>query len=252
MIIEKTLKIRQTFALFLLCFYFLIQVLDCFGIHIIKYKNYYDSQKFFYIIDAGHGYYGNKCSGKAVLDENGYCFYEWIYNWNIRTHLTQMLDKQGIEYVLVNTNKYNDMQLDDRVVKINNIKSKKPKILISIHGNAASDFPDANGFEVYSPKGTFSTKYFYKDKKEFSDTLANLMYGFISKEFPEHLMRYENSNQNYKEANFTILAKTKCYAILTENEFFTTPKMRELMRTEEFKIRVAKAHFNFINHMENR
>ena len=63
-------------------------------------------------------------------------------------------------------------------------------------------------------------------------------------------MREKNKSQDFKEAAFKIISKTKCYAILTENEFFTNPIIRKKMRTSEFKLRVAKAHFNCISYIE--
>jgi N-acetylmuramoyl-L-alanine amidase len=242
-------KIKQTIALLILCCYFIFKIFS-----LITYDGFSTNQKYLYLLDSGHGFDGNSCRNKSVLETDGTCFYEWAYNWNVRSELALLLDEAGIKYVLINTDKSKDLDLDQRIKKINGISSKIPKILISIHGNAASDkeenFKSANGFEVYSPKHEYSKNYFYKDKKEFSDTLAKVMFDCFAEIFPDHKMRYDSRNQTYKEATYAILSKTKCYSILTENEFFTNDRIRQQMKTKEFQKRVALAHFKTIQHVE--
>lgn len=242
------MKIKQSIALLILCCYFIFKIFNIF-------TNIGETnQKYLYVLDSGHGFTGNDCRNKSIIENDGSCFYEWVYNWNVRSELCLLLDAANIKYVLVNDSKQNDMDLDERIEKINKIKSKQKKILISIHGNAASDkeenYKQANGFEVYSPKHEYSKDYFYADKKEFSDTLAKIMFDYFKEVFPNHKLRYESKEQTYKEATYSILAKTKCYSILTENEFFTNDDIRQLMKTKAFQQKVALAHFKLIKYVE--
>lgn len=243
---QKSLKFRQYAAISLLGVYIFFRAVNLLGV--VK-----PPQKFLYLLDSGHGYYGNTCGSKAILESNGTCFYEWIFNWNVRRHLAIMLENEGVDYKFVNTNLKSDLSLDARIHKANIIKSKTPKILISIHANAASDkeenWQEAHGFEVYSPRSDKSHNG-YEDKVVFSDTLAIFLQNELSAMFPKHEIRLDGGK--HKKANFEIIAKTNCYAILSENEFFTNPKMRELMRTDEFAKKVALAHFNFIKKLEKR
>lgn len=251
----KTINIRQTIALLLLCIYFIIKTFEIFNVKVSKNftneKHEKKEQKFIYLLDAGHGIInGEKCGYKSILEPDNTCFYEWIFNWNVRSLLASMLDREGIKYMFINKDTL-DVPLKKRVSIANNIESNKKKILISIHANASAN-SNANGFEVYSPRGNYSKKYFYEDKKQFSDTLANIMYQCYSEEFPKHRMRYKSKSQDYKEAAFKIISNVKCYAILTENEFFTNPQMRNLMRTKKFQMKCAKAIFTFIKKIEEK
>jgi len=248
------MKIRQSIALTILYCYFIYKIFSFFGFP--SNFEFSSNQKYLYVLDSGHGFDGNNCRNKSVLEADGTCFYEWVYNWNVRQELMLLLDDAGIRYVLVNVDKKTDMSLDNRIKKINGFKSNIPKILISIHGNAASDkesnYNTANGFEVFSPKHEYSKDYFYKDKKEFSDSLAHIMYRCFEEVFPDHKMRYDSQNQTYKEATYAVLSKTQCYSILTENEFFTNDKIRQLMSTKNFQRKVALAHFKMIQQIEQK
>lgn len=243
---QKTYKFRQYAAITLLGVYILFRAINLLGVA-------KSPQRFLYLLDSGHGYYGNTCGSKAILESDGTCFYEWIFNWNVRRHLAIMLENEGIDYKFVNTDLKSDLSLDARIHKVNNIKSKAPKILISIHANAASDknenWEAAHGFEVYSPRSDKSHSG-YEDKVVFSDTLATLLQNELGTTFPKHEIRLYDGK--HKRANFELIAKTNCYAILSENEFFTNPKMRKMMRTDEFAKKVALAHYNFIKKIEKR
>lgn len=254
----ETIKIRQTISLVILCFYFSIKTFSLFGFESIRSTTSTKiniSQKFLYLIDSGHGYYGEKCSGKAITEGDGSCFYEWKYNWQIRYYLAHMLDSVGIQYTFVNTNISTDISITERAKIANEIESPIPKVYISIHGNAASkkskNRKKANGFEVYSPEQHKIIGDAYEYKKRGSDSLATWMAQELKKEFPEHVLRTEGSKL-YREASFTVITKTKCFSILTENEFFTNPNIRKKMKTDKFKKRVAKAHFKFIQRLEKK
>jgi N-acetylmuramoyl-L-alanine amidase len=252
------LKIKQTVALALLCVYFSVKTFSLFGFHVIsspQSAKLTHDQQYMYLLDAGHGYYGDVCGNKAVMEDDGRCFYEWIYNWEIRRYLATMLDSAGIQYRFINTSLKTDLPIKKRSKLANRIKSNLPKVYISIHGNASNmekkGWEKVHGFEVYSPEKKYIIKGAYDNKKEFSDSIATWMAQEIQKQFPEHDLRTDGGNL-FREAPFEVITQTKCYSILTENEFFTNPEMRKKMRTDEFKKRVARAHYNLILRLEKK
>ena len=181
--------IKQTLALTILCIYFIIKTVYLFQINPTNTSQNAEkptTQKFMYMIGSGHGYYGTSCGNKAVLEADGRCFYEWIYNWEIRRYLANMLDSVGIKYQFVNTAIDSDLHITERSKKVNGIKSKLPKVYISIHGNASNmekkGWEEVHGFEVYSPTEKHIIKGAYKNKKEFSDSIATWMAQEIQKE----------------------------------------------------------------------
>lgn len=211
------------------------------------------NQKYLYVFDSGHGY-DSQCAGKAFLEDDGNCFYEWKFNWDVRYYLCSMLDSIGINYELTNTNEdfHRDISLSERVHRVNRIAdtSSLEVVLISIHANAASEdsdnFEGAEGFEVYSPSKSLSNEP-YENRTAFSDSIALTMYNL----WDSTLVGHELRGSSFKTANFTMLTKPNCYSILTENGFFTNERERNLMKTEKFKKKVANFHFKLIKILEN-
>lgn len=252
-------KIKQVFALAFLCIYFSIKTVALIGDYVIQHryktKTKIVNQNYYYLLDSGHGYRDESCGHKAVIEDDGRCFHEWIFNWEVRRHLANMLDSSGIKYIFVNSNVNSDMPIQLRAKKANNIKTAIPKVYISIHANASNmekkGWEDVEGFEVFSPETKYIIKGSYKNKKAFSDSIATWLTQELMEIFPEHKFRTSGGNL-FKEASYTVISKTKCYSILSENEFFTNPKMRNKMRKLEFQKKVAKAHYNLILRLEKK
>ena len=253
----KKSNLNKTIALLILAIYFSVKLIGT--VVNVSTKtvtvNVKSNQKFLYLLGSGHGYYGGSCGNKAVLESDGRCFYEWIFNWEVRRHLSEMLDSAKIEYKFINTSLKADLPIKQRAKKANNIKSNKPKVYISIHANASNTkkkgWEKVHGFEVYSPEDKYIIKDAYSNKKSFSDTIATIMAEELQLMFPEHTHRAPH-DKKHKEASFTVISKSKCYSILTENEFFTNPEMRGKMRTTVFIRKVARAHFNLIMKLESK
>ena len=262
-------RIVQVVALIILSSFYLYQTYQYFSpqtilVNDIEKIEIPTNQNFYYLLDAGHGIssdFSEKCGNKSVeyTDEDGkkQCFWEYQYNFNIRFYLSQMLDSMNIAYDFTNDDVYyykDDpvSDLKNRVYKINEYNPSKeiPIIVFSIHGNANKD-KDVGGFEVYvSKQGFFSEKYFYENKHEFSQQIANEMYQSYKTIFgTDHKYNY---NKEPKKGDFFILTRTKTYAILTENEYFTNPEIRKKMQTVEFQRKVAEAHLLTILKLEER
>lgn len=242
-------NIRKVIGLSILFVYFVVKIFS---------QLTFVNQKYFYILDAGHGYVGDDCTNasKVVKEEDGNCFWEWKFNNDVREILSSMLTNRGIKHQFTNNDiSSRDMPLSERINIVNNIASNyiDKVILISIHSNApnsnSENYLKISGFEVYSPTSDNLAETPYSNKKDFSDTIATILMNNIKKQFPQHIMRTK-SDQLFKENHYSIISKTNCFAVLSENEFFTNPQIRKMMKTYDFKKKCAMAHFNAIIDIE--
>lgn len=159
-------------------------------------------------LDNGHGSNTpGKCSPNGLFKE-----YKWTRDIVRRLHVK--LNSMGIMTFNV-TPEEQDVALSVRVNRINKKYAELKKegyecILISVHNNAAGNdkkWHNACGWSVYVSKNS-STK---------SKELAKLLYEQCE-------ARNLKGNRwtppgKYWEANYTILTKTNCPAVLTENMF---------------------------------
>lgn len=190
------------------------------------------------ILDAGHG---KETPGKRSPEfEDGTRLFEWEFNRQICEKVKLMLEEEGIKCILANTDDV-DYKLTERASVINNICIEEKKlnfipIMISIHGNAASngEWKNATGWEVYSTKGRTN-----------SDKLATCFCDVFKEIFPNEKLR------GHKEANFTIIKKTNCPCVLTENFFYDSQKDCKLMLSEDGQYNIAKLHVEAIKKYQN-
>ena len=175
------------------------------------------------LIDNGHG---ENCNGKMsplltedikIGDEftNNGRFREWKYNRVIAKKVYDILKKYGYDVRLVVPEDI-DISLSERVRRINTICNKNGAvnvILISIHSNACGNgasWMTGKGWEAYTTRG-----------KTKSDTLAEYLYKRAEKNFEGRKIRTDwTDGDRDKEADFYIIKKSKCPAVLTENFFY--------------------------------
>lgn len=197
--------------------------------------------KFCWCIDAGHA---EETPGKrSPKFEDGRQLFEYEFNRAVAAKLIKKLIKANINYFLVTPESVKDISLTTRANRINNHNCGKPKIGISIHANAhgmGKEFTPAEGWCVFTTKGQTN-----------SDKIADVFYKQFEKDFPEHRMRRDTSDGDFDiEADFTILKKTKCPIILTENFFMTNRREAELLMDDDFRERIAESHFQAILKVE--
>jgi N-acetylmuramoyl-L-alanine amidase len=79
------------------------------------------------------------------------------------------------------------------------------------------------------------------------------LYEQVEKEFPNYKMRKDTRDGDVdKESNFYVLIHTAMPAILSENFFMTNEKeCKTLLLSEEGRDRIANAHIEMINKIEN-
>tara|TARA_R110000868_G_scaffold114526_3_gene306804 strand:+ start:353 stop:979 length:627 start_codon:yes stop_codon:yes gene_type:complete len=205
------------------------------------------SQKFIYLLDAGHG---GLIDGKyttpgkrSPIWEDDSVYYEGVGNRDIRKKLAQKMEDNGLNYHLVSVGG-EDTKLGRRVDIINsycNMYGAANCILISIHSDAFN-VESAHGWSVFTTKGT--TK---------SDAIATLISEETKKLFPNETFREDKRDGDPdKESNFYIIANSRCRAVLTENFFMTNPReCKEILMAEDGRTKIADAHFNAILRMEN-
>tara|TARA_R110000822_G_scaffold305011_1_gene430489 strand:+ start:2209 stop:2838 length:630 start_codon:yes stop_codon:yes gene_type:complete len=169
------------------------------------------------VLDFGHGGLGSNglyttAPAKMHVHVNGETAYEGVLNRQIGGHVYTCLRSHS-EFNVVCTVKEDDsrdMALSQRVRVANSFDSKST-IFVSIHCNASPQH-NASGFEIFTTNGL--TK---------SDILAEDIINAV-----EHIYQNVNMKLRYdlsdgdkdKEADFYVLRKTSCPAVLIECGFF--------------------------------
>lgn len=195
------------------------------------------------LVDNGHG---NNTAGKRspwsshkVPPEID--FYEYKWNREISHKLVDELRKLGYDADLIVTEEY-DVSLEERVRRVNAVCEQygaSNVILISVHANAAGHgdkWMTGRGWCAYTSKG--NTK---------SDDLAEFLYRAAAENFPGMKLRADKSDgDSDQEANFYIIYRTYCTAVLTENFFYDNVDDVKYILSDEGKLAVIKTHVDGI------
>lgn len=203
------------------------------------------------LIDNGHGSTTEK-RGKfsPLLDESikigneftsGGRFREWKYNRVISGQVVDILKSMGYDARLV-VPENEDASLAERIRRVNTLCNKvgaSNVILVSVHANACgggSSWMSGQGWECYSTKG-----------KTKSDALAEFFYKRAEKNFKGRKIRKDlKDGDSDKEANFYIILKAKCPAVLTENFFYDNKDDLKYLTSEEGVHYVVRTHVEAI------
>lgn len=184
------------------------------------------------VLDFGHGgidKYGNYTTAPAKMHKfsNGDIAYEGELNRQIGGHVYTCL-RSHREFNVVCTVKEDDprdISLSHRV-RVANKFNPSETLFVSIHCNASSGH-NASGFELFTTKG--ATK---SDK--FAEKIADAVEGCYSKR--NIRLRYDLSDGDKdKEADFYVLRKTKCPAVLLECGFFDNTKDFKFLKDPIFQ-----------------
>lgn len=180
------------------------------------------------ILDNGHGINTpGKCSPDKSLKE-----YKW--NREFVDKLIPLLENEGyIVFKIVTEDE--DISLSERANRANKIITKYGAVncvFISVHVNAAGngDWMNATGWEVYSTKG-----------KTNSDKLAECLCNACLEENVK-LRKDMSDGDKDKESNFTVIYKTNCPAVLTENLFMDSKTDLEILKSEEGVQKLLNIH----------
>lgn len=181
------------------------------------------------ILDAGHG---KSTPGKRSPDG---VLLEWEFTRKLSNAIKSECDKLGIKCIQSNIDE-SDPGLTARANNINKIVNQektlgRKSLMISLHGNAASNgvWSNATGWEVWTTTATTN-----------SDKFANIMCNVFPKIFPNEKLR------GHKQKDFTLLYKTNCPCVLTENFFYDSKKDLALIISEEGFKRIVNLHIESI------
>ena len=211
------------------------------------------------LIDNGHG---SQVLGKQspILDgsikiggeftEKGR-FKEWKYTRVISHLIVNKLIDMGYDTRLV-TPEDGDASLAERIRRINTICNKEGAsnvLLISVHANAVGDsskWMEGKGWEAYTTRG-----------KTISDTLADFLYKRADSNIKGRKIREDwTDGDRDKEADFYIIKKAKCAAVLTENFFYDNKDDLRYLTSDEGVHAVVRLHIegiiDFINYKEGK
>lgn len=183
------------------------------------------------ILDAAHG---SDVSGKCSPDKK-----HREFQWS-RLIISKLKPKLvALGYKVVETNPTDkEIGLSKRKNIANNVAAT-PKVLLSIHNNAAGGdgkWHNATGFEFFTSKG--QTK---------SDVFAEALVVEFGKMFPSIKMRRDATDgDSDKEANFTVLMGNSYYACLAEILFQDTKTDVDKLQDPTFQENVCKAFINGI------
>lgn len=184
------------------------------------------------ILDCGHG--ATTPGKRSPMLANGFQLLEWEWVREIASLIKDKLENIDIKCIIANTDD-GDPSLSSRATRINKLyESEKGRevLMISLHGNAAGngkEWKEASGWEVWTTS-----------RKTNSDTFAKIMCDVFKEIFPDKKLR------GHKQKDFTLLYKTNCPCVLTENFFYDNKEECLWMLTEEAKNKIADLHVQSI------
>ena len=180
------------------------------------------------LIDAGHGI---DTPGKRSPDGR---LLEYLWNRQVADLVIEGLQDHGIGASLV-VRESNDISLRTRAMRVNRACAEYgDAVLVSIHSNAAGDgsrWMTARGWSCYTSPG-----------KTGADALAECLYDAFEEYFPDRRIRKDLTDGDRDwEANFYILTKTRCPAVLIENFFYDNREECAWLLREDTKAEIAEA-----------
>ena len=195
------------------------------------------------LLDNGHG---NNTPGKRSPDG---LFRECYFTREIAAEIACKLRKEGYDAELLVPELY-DIKLLERVHRAN-VKCQtygaSNVLLVSIHCNAAGsgkEWLNGRGWEAWTSAGQTE-----------GDKLAECLYESALETFaPGTKIRSDWGDGDYdKENQFTILSKTLCPAVLTENFFMDNKDDVDYLLSEEGKDAIVRCHVEGIKtYINNR
>lgn len=180
-------------------------------------------KRFIPILDNGHGgVIGGEyqTAGKRSPNWKHGVLYEGMFNRWVVNHLAEKLDRAQIPYYKV-SEESRDVSLEERVERVNKIIRDVPNgMLLSVHANAGG----GSGMEFFTTQGVTT-----------SDLICNEFIKEAIKAVPNHKLREDLSDgDSDKEANFYILSRVACPAVLVEVAFMDNEKDYEKLWDKSF------------------
>ena len=186
------------------------------------------------IIDNGHG---KDTAGKCSPDES---LQEWQWSREVAAMIQKELSREGINSVLL-TPEEEDVSLSKRVERANKYCRGTEALLVSVHIDASNsnDWDNANGW----------TGWVARVASDKSKKLAKLLY----KEAEKHNLQGNRfvPKSKYWEADYYILRKSICPAVLTENMFMNNKDDVRFLMSDIGKRTIVDVHVQAIKNYIN-
>lgn len=191
------------------------------------------------IFDNGHGGLINgvyQTAGKRSPDWNRGVLYEGVFNRKIVRRVINLLKQNNMPYGYVSDTEI-DVPLHVRVSKANYLYESfgKKAYLFSVHANAGG----GTGWEIFT---------------SFGQTKSDKVAGVFIKHFLKLPLRHRadwSDGDGDKEANFYVLTRTKCPAVLMEYGFMDNPKDYAYLQDKAFEDIAVELTFNAIMELYN-
>lgn len=195
------------------------------------------------LIDNGHGF---DTAGKCSPDGK---HREWEWTREVAIMLQEELAKKGYDARLITPEK-NDISLSERARRVNvicNAHGKQNCLVVSIHNNAAGadgKWHNARGWCAFTSKGQTQAdelaEHLYNAAKT---ALKDYVDNFSSQDPKQRPIRTDHTDGDQDlEAAFTILTKTRCPAVLTENMFQDNKQDVAWLDSDEGKRTIVRLH----------
>lgn len=195
------------------------------------------------LVEGGHGI---TTKGKRSPIEDGWPqggrLREYKYCREIAREVVKRLTAQGYDAEMI-VPEDADIPLGERCNRVNAYCSRlgaKNVVYVSIHNNAAgngSEWLSARGWEAWTSKG-----------QTMGDKLAECLYDAAVKNLPRGMkIRTDMADGDRdKEANFTVLYRSKCAACLTENLFQDNKEDVDYLLSDEGREAIISLHVDGI------
>ena len=177
--------------------------------------------------------FGHEETVKGKISPDG-TFREWEFNRMLGGRIYEKLKTLGLDVRLINP-ETSYVSLTERAERANKVCKEvgtSNVMFVSIHANAAGNggWMSARGWCV------FCAKQCSQASKDLATKIANVA------EEAGFKVRKPTAAQNYWQENFTVLTKTNCKAILTENLFYDNKEDLALLRDEETIEKLVNVH----------
>ncbi len=187
------------------------------------------------LIDNGHGI---TTRGKRSPDGR---LREYLYCREVAREIVNILRCKGYDAELL-VPEDADISLGERVSRVNahcDRNGAKRVCLVSIHINAAGmgdEWKTASYWSAWTSFGNTN-----------GDKLANSLYRFAEMSLPDRQIKTDYADGDADcEASFTILKRTRCAAVLTENLFQDNKKDVDFLLSDNGRKAIIDLHVNGI------
>ena len=201
--------------------------------------------KYHILLDNGHA--STTAGKRSLVLEDGRQLFEYEFNRDVVRRIAERLEKLGVPYEILVPEVDKDIALSTRAARANKYCEQygvKNCLFISVHSNAAGDgskWMTAKGFSCYTSKGETASdpiaEVFMKKAEEVLDPLG-------------YTIRKWSAKKYSWEENYTVLVKTKCPAVLTENLFYDNKNEVEFLLSDEGRDAIAELHVRSILALE--